>query len=630
MARTISSVKLSAALIVQNEAARLPRCLEALAFCDEIVVVDGGSNDATRDIVGAQGARLVERPFDDFARQREAARLACTGDWVLSIDADERVSENLAAEIRAVVQSTPHAALSMPFANHFDGTWLRHGGLWPDRHVRLFRRDRARWDPARPVHEALLVEGSVGRLEAPMLHHTYDSLAHALAKMERYAETSALSLFAAGRRATTLDVIVRPVARFVRAFVLRLGFLDGTRGAQVAWIRAYEAFRRYGRLRELSRRRAVSSSVRPLLLVSSSSRTGSAEGVLALATYLRAQGHDAHLAIDTATPGDLTRWITEAGLPPPLVLKVSRQVRLHHFASDVMGLARHLRRGDFDLLNANMAHDHLLAWTARTLARASRVRIVRTAHRRVDLTGAARRWMLNHADGVVVAAQAYRRDLVASGFDPERVITIPGAVDAQRFSPGESHGLRGTLGISEDAPVVGIVARLKADRDHAALIDAFTDVHRTLPTARLVLFGRGEAEPTLRAQAAPLGDAIVFAGYVTGERLVDAYRMLDVAAWLREGNDGACRGVLEAMACGCPVVVGNDGAAPELVEGAGFAVDPRDRNALGRALHTLLSDASLRRALGTTARERARTFTNDRRGAATLAFYERIRALPSR
>jgi glycosyltransferase involved in cell wall biosynthesis len=241
--------RLSATIVAQDEERDLPACLDSLTgFCDEILVVDGGSRDRTREVAAAHGARVLTRPFDDFARQHEFARTQARGEWVLAIDADERASDELRA-----VSLGGHAAYSLPFRNHFRGAWLRHGGFWPDRHVRLFRRDACRYDPVRTVHEKLIVEGSVGRLDAPILHFTYDSLQDCLAKMERYGEQAARMLYGQGVRAGAWEIAVRPLWRFLRGYVLRLGFLDGAPGAAMAWARAYEAFRRYARLWELSR-----------------------------------------------------------------------------------------------------------------------------------------------------------------------------------------------------------------------------------------------------------------------------------------------------------------------------------------------------------------------------------------
>ena len=246
-------MRLSATVVAQDEAERLGDCIESVrGFCDEVLVVDGGSRDATAQIAGRLGARVVQRPFDDFARQHEFARSQARGEWILSIDADERASPELAAAAAAAMGRSA-AAYALPFKNHFRGIWLRHGGFWPDRHVRLFRKDRCRYDPARSVHERLLVDGSTERLDAPIVHHTWGSLAQCLAKMERYGERAAQALFAEGRRAGAWEVAARPLWRFVRGYLLRGGFLDGAAGAAMAWARAYEAYARYGRLWELSR-----------------------------------------------------------------------------------------------------------------------------------------------------------------------------------------------------------------------------------------------------------------------------------------------------------------------------------------------------------------------------------------
>ena len=255
---------ISVTIIAQDEERAIVGCIASVrGFCEEVLVVDGGSRDRTRELAQSLGARVLDRPFDDFARQHEFARSEARGEWILSLDADERASQELTGALTQVQLGGGHAAFSIPFKNHYRNIWLRHGGFWPDRHVRLFRREACRYDLARTVHEKLLVEGTTGHLGAPILHYTYESLRDCLDKMTRYGEQAALMHFQAGRRAGALDVAFRPAWRFLRGYLFRAGFLDGAAGAAMAWSRAYEAYVKYGTLWELSQNHSTPEASGP-------------------------------------------------------------------------------------------------------------------------------------------------------------------------------------------------------------------------------------------------------------------------------------------------------------------------------------------------------------------------------
>ena len=341
-----------------------------------------------------------------------------------------------------------------------------------------------------------------------------------------------------------------------------------------------------------------------LLTCSSSSRTGPVEGLISLASYAREQGIDARFGGDTVRPGeDLDAHLARAGVPWERELRLSRKVRLR----DVVHDARALPKLGFDLVHAAMAHDHLLAlWSG--------AKVVRAVQRRAD---ARRLWPLRRSDAVIVHATRVQELLEAAAIP---VTLVPGSVDAGRFTPGPST-LRARWGVPAEAPLAGIVARMKPERGHRELLRAFA-AHAPRD-AWLVLVGRGEDEAELRRLA---GERVVFGGYARGEELVDAYRALDAAVWLREGNDGACRGVLEAMACGVPVVAGAEGAQADYVEDevSGLLVDPADPVRIGEALRRLLGDLGAARAMGREARLRAEQFPPQRAHAATLAVWRSI------
>ncbi|MDR2871362.1 MAG: glycosyltransferase family 2 protein [Xanthomonadaceae bacterium] len=231
---------LSACIIAFNEADRIGDCLASLAFCDEIVVVDSGSGDATREIALRMGARVLVRPFDGFRSQKDFCVAQASHDWVLCLDADERVDDTLRAAIQAERESGFSRAAGYRFARLSDyfGRFLRHGNAYPDRVLRLFDRRRGGWRGAREVHESVKVDGTVATLHGDLLHFPYRSLMQQLTKTERYAKMMADYDFARGKRASIVKMIVAPMWRFWRGYLFRGGFLDGWRGLVYAYVRA--------------------------------------------------------------------------------------------------------------------------------------------------------------------------------------------------------------------------------------------------------------------------------------------------------------------------------------------------------------------------------------------------------
>lgn len=231
---------ISACIITFNEADRIGDCLASLAFCDEIVVVDSHSTDATRAIAESLGARVIARPFDGFRSQKQFAIEQATHDWVLCLDADERVSAELRAAIEAERAGGFTTAAGYRFArlSEYFGKFLRHGNAYPDRVLRLFDRRRGGWRGTREVHEAASVEGEVRTIRGDLIHYPYRSLEQQLAKTQRYARMMAEHDFARGKRATLGKLVLAPAWRFWRGYVLRGGFRDGWHGLVYAYVRA--------------------------------------------------------------------------------------------------------------------------------------------------------------------------------------------------------------------------------------------------------------------------------------------------------------------------------------------------------------------------------------------------------
>jgi glycosyltransferase involved in cell wall biosynthesis len=239
-------------LITRNAATQLPACLASLAFCDEIVVVDSGSSDETVRIAEARGARVVYRDWLGFGPQKQFAVGQARHDWVLCVDADERVSAPLRTSIEAALIAPAGHAFRFPRCNRFMGRYLRHGEGYPDWSLRLFDRRHARWsDDA--VHEKVLTDGAVGDLRGDLLHDSAETLAGYLAKQDRYTTLAAEAALAAGRRANLARLLLAPPVRFLTFYLVRLGFLDGIPGLVHILIGCRNSYMKYAKMLRLQR-----------------------------------------------------------------------------------------------------------------------------------------------------------------------------------------------------------------------------------------------------------------------------------------------------------------------------------------------------------------------------------------
>ncbi len=237
--------RLSAIIITKNEAANIADCLDSLAFCDERIVVDGGSSDNTVQLAQAKGAQVIAaHDWQGFGPQKNLALSQAKGDWVLSLDADERVSAALAAQIMRATAEGSADGYEIPRRSSFCGRPMKFSGWYPDYVLRLFRRGKARFSNA-AVHERVVCEGKVARLSEPLLHFPVLRLEDALSRMDRYSTAGADMLVASGRRVSFMSGILHGLWTFLRTYVLRAGFLDGREGFLLAVANAEGTYYRY-------------------------------------------------------------------------------------------------------------------------------------------------------------------------------------------------------------------------------------------------------------------------------------------------------------------------------------------------------------------------------------------------
>ena len=246
---------LSAVIIARDEEDRLAAALQSLAFCDERLVVDAGSSDRTVAVAEEHGARvIVNTPWPGFVAQRTLAVAAARHDWVLALDADERVTPALRAEIEALrTRDFPtHAGWRVPRLSHYLGVWVRHTDWYPDLQLRLFDRRRGAWQGGL-VHESVRVEGTVGRLAGDLEHFPYRDISDHMRRIDGYTTLWARQAHADGRRASALHAVGSSAFAFLRNYVLKGGVLLGGAGVVISTLNAYYTFAKLAKLRELSR-----------------------------------------------------------------------------------------------------------------------------------------------------------------------------------------------------------------------------------------------------------------------------------------------------------------------------------------------------------------------------------------
>ncbi len=248
------SVELAAVVLTKNEERHIADCLDSLGWADVQVVFDDFSTDRTPELARTRGAQVLSHALENFAAQRDAALKAVEADWILFVDADERVGPALADEIRRVIRYKGDQARTgwwIPRHNYMIGHRMRGGGWYPDHQLRLLRRGCARYDPAHPVHETVLLDGEAGYLTHPFIHYNYDTVAQFRRKMGRYTHFEAQILREQGARVRPWTYVTMPLREFWRRFVTLRGYRDHVYGLLFCGLMGWYTFLTYWRLREL-------------------------------------------------------------------------------------------------------------------------------------------------------------------------------------------------------------------------------------------------------------------------------------------------------------------------------------------------------------------------------------------
>lgn len=242
-------MKISATIIALNEERNIARAIRSVGFCEEVIVVDSGSTDRTVEIARSLGAKVVTNEWPGYAAQKNFAASVARNDWILSLDADEAIGPDLASQILRLKAQLPNrAGYDFPRLARYCGRWIRHSGWYPDRKIRLYRKDSGHW-VGEYVHESLELSGPVGHLNGDLLHYTCDTLDHHVRNVERYTDLAASEIRASGKDVPAWKLLVGPPFSFVKSYLLQLGILDGRAGFTIARMAARYVYLKYSKAR---------------------------------------------------------------------------------------------------------------------------------------------------------------------------------------------------------------------------------------------------------------------------------------------------------------------------------------------------------------------------------------------
>ena len=246
-------MKLSAVIITHNEERNIERCLKSVSFCDEIIVVDSESTDRTRELAHALATKVITHPWKGYTQQKNYAVSLASGQWILSVDADEEVSAKLREEIQQLLHAgTAFAAFSIPRKTMQFGRWIRYGGWYPNRLIRFFKKDAGAW-VGEDVHEFWKPQGQIGLLQGHLLHYSFENLSDQVDRNNRYSSLGAAHLQKMGKHFSFFRLALKSFSKFIETYLLKRGFLDGYPGFIISVSAAYSVFLKWAKLWEFER-----------------------------------------------------------------------------------------------------------------------------------------------------------------------------------------------------------------------------------------------------------------------------------------------------------------------------------------------------------------------------------------
>lgn len=597
--------RIAVAIITFNEEKNIREALESVAWADEIILVDAFSGDKTVDLARPYTDKIFQRSWSGYVDQKNFALQKATHDWILSIDADERVSPQLREEIlNWKTLDTQEAGYQIPRRSFFLGKWIRHTGWYPDYQLRLFDRTKGKWQGGR-VHESVNVTGKIGRLRGELLHYSYRSMSDYLKRLDRYSDLAARDYYDKNKKVNLLTLVFAPFLEFIKNYLIKQGFRDGYPGFVISACAAISVFFKYARLWELketARRESAAGEKQavPSILFIDTERgwRGGQQQLLALMLGLREQGYRVSLAAQTGSPLESR----------------ARQERFRVYPTnvrneiDVLGLFqlyKVFKSTPFHIVHYNTPKPILFGTLLSKLMNVPNRVISRCVNFPLK-RGLSRIKYTWGVDKIIAVSHDIKNTLVRHGIPSRLIEVIHEGIDLDaldRYEPAQAACLDPSL------TQVGTVGHLSAEKGERFLIEAAAELCERYEQLRVVIVGEGELRPELEglARSLRLHEKVIFTGFREDFfSLIKSFKVF-VLPSLSEGFGVV---ILYAMAASLPVVATNVGGVPEIVQDriTGLLVPAGDSKELARAIAYLLDHPEQARAMGEAGRRRLEAY----------------------
>lgn len=615
-------VKISAVIITLNEEKNIARCIQSLLpVVDEIIIWDAFSTDRTKEISETLGAKVFQYAWEGYSISKNKANDVTTGDYILSIDADEELSPALKQNLLKIKPSLKNEAYVFTRINNYCGTWIKHSGWYPEYKTRLFKKGDAHW--VGEIHEQLEFKTKPEFLivMGDLLHYSITSVEHHVQKIFLYSKLTAQKDYQNGVRPSLIfHGILKPTFHFFKNFILQRGFLDGYKGFVIAQMASFERFLRYVKLKELYKNRYKEKPLRVIQLSSEATWRGGEQQIAYLIGELKHKGVESIAIVKSKS--SFETHCKDSGIPY-YSLPFQNSIDLYT-AWRLRTIAKKERAS---LVHIHSSKSHSIAVFSTLLG----LKAPLVLSRRVDFELSDTlfsKWKYNHHSikKILCVSDAIAKIVRPHLREPEKCITVHSGIDIGKFSnPPTQSLLRKEYALSEDAILIGNTSALAGHKDYFTFIDTVEILTHRLPSIKAFIIGKGPLENELKAYVTKkkLTSQIIFTGF--RKNIIELLPSLDIFL-ITSTEEGLGTSILDAFAARVPVVATEAGGIPEMVKHleTGMLAKPKDFKSLASYVEQVVNSPELQKSLVDKAYKKVLTFSKEQTATKTLSAYEEI------